>query len=553
MLTFDSYKNIITGLGTEVADPTLATQLNPQPWLNDVAIDTLYTSSAVARRIVDRVVDDATRVKWEAEGDEGYDWSAVRSEVDDLNAMDALAKAWKWARAYGGAGVILAFEDARDYSEPVTPGSKLTALSPVSGVSLVVDAYNTELGTAGLYAPEMYRLLDGTDRLRRGSLIHPSRVLRFDGVEVPPHVLQNNWGVGLGWGPSVLQTSHTEIRRLDTTLAHAEAILQKVSVLAVKIEGWRNMIAGEDGEAKGKQILRNLMNGVSNLRMLGLDTADEMIEIKRSLDGVAMIVDKQTDAVVRESNQPRLVVLGESPPGALGDRGSAEAEAWNNHTAAERRAHLTPALTAVLDAVLAHRAANGEPVPAKYTLDYESLDQPNRKEEAEIDQLDAQTDQVLVLNQIATPEEIRTRWEEKGRLPPRESDPLGIDWSALLADPASAAVDPLLAAAPGPSTDEAPDDLVSVREAAARFGIPTRTLTRLIETQTLRYWGFGKRRQVSLAEVAQIGKAHEQTDRVEQQGAFWVVLSGAGELLGTHETEEAARAQLAAIEAAAHA
>jgi phage-related protein (TIGR01555 family) len=64
--------------------------------------------------------------------------------------------------------------------------------------------------------------------------------------------------------------------------------------------------------------------------------------------------------------------------------------------------------------------------------------------------------------------------------------------------------------APPPSSNAPmPGDAKPVREAAAMYGVKTRTITRLIETGKLGYWGFGTHKIVSLAELATAAKAHE--------------------------------------------
>ena len=50
-----------------------------------------YEGDAIARRIVDRLVDDAMRSEWDLVGlDSAYDWRAIRSEADDLGLSNTL-------------------------------------------------------------------------------------------------------------------------------------------------------------------------------------------------------------------------------------------------------------------------------------------------------------------------------------------------------------------------------------------------------------------------------------------------------------------------------
>lgn len=572
----DSYRNVLTGMGVSFTDSGQHWDSFPDQWLRQEQLDTLYCESMVAARIVDRLVDDATNVSWSVKNQEqgqeaGASWASIQAKAEELDVLGILAQTWKWSRLYGGAAVILAVADQRPHSKPLGAG-RLIGLSAVDGSVLVPQEWDSKLGSAGFMNPISYRLAESTNdgKFVDSELIHASRVIRFNAIDLPPRLLMRSsgGGVGVGWGPSVLQRSHKSIRRLDTSLDNVDAILQKISILAVRMKDWNKTITGVDGVEKGQKILRNLMAGVSNLRMVGIDADDEIVEIKRSLDGIAEIVDKFTDAVVRESDQPRLVVLGESPPGSLGDRGSAEQTAWNNRTASARRKELTPALSRVLKLMGA---------PDEFTLDYEMLDDADPSQKAETELKEVQADSILINSTIGRPSEMRDRWIEAGKIKPAPivlapvagaapaagvgeesiskqaltgiqitslvelvqqvssgilSDEateiiLNISFPTIPREQAIALITaaktrgtpaaggaPAPAGAPGappvapglePSQDEVPADMISVQQAAARIGVPTRTITRAMELGALRWWGWGSRRNVSLADVIKLG------------------------------------------------
>lgn len=61
----------------------------------------------------------------------------------------------------------------------------------------------------------------------------------------------------------------------------------------------------------------------------------------------------------------------------------------------------------------------------------------------------------------------------------------------------------------GPSDDPIPPDVMSPREAAEKYRVSTRTITRMMETNAIRYWGLGAHKRVSLADIAKAARAHE--------------------------------------------
>ena len=69
-----------------------------------------------ATRIVDRMVDDATRVEWSLTGvDKRFDWASVKSQIDDLGGLSQIGDAWRWGRLYGGGLVVLAVDDGQEH------------------------------------------------------------------------------------------------------------------------------------------------------------------------------------------------------------------------------------------------------------------------------------------------------------------------------------------------------------------------------------------------------------------------------------------------------
>lgn len=76
--------------------------------------------------------------------------------------------------------------------------------------------------------------------------------------------------------------------------------------------------------------------------------------------------------------------------------------------------------------------------------------------------------------------------------------------------PVDTSDDQLLEAAP--SIDPVPSDLVSAKDVGALFGMPTNTVTKLMASGQLPYWGLGKHKRVSLAAVAALAKSHEHAE-----------------------------------------
>ena len=415
----DNYTNLVTQLGTSY-DKSESTAYLSDRILGQTELAMLYEQDAVAARIVDRVVDDATRVSFNLEGAlQAFDWASVKSELEDLDALIQIGDAWRWSRLYGGGLVCMAVNDGRKFEEPLDldHATKLSALSVVDSTMAMPVGYCPGLGSRAFSNPEFYEIqvAFGADRARK---IHKSRVIRFDGLRVPSsRMIQNG-----GWGPSTLQRAWRDLKRLGQALGYAENLLHELSVMVLNIEGLRDMLCGgSDNISQVKQMLETLKWGVDNLHFLGLDSNDTFQEIKRSVDGVSGLIDKFVDALVRSTNMPRLIILGEQPGGLNADsRG--ETRAWYDSVEAEQANKLTPALSRLLEVLLAIRANRGEEVPDEWTISYDSLVSEAPDQQAQTNFTEAQTAQILIVNGIASPDEVRQTLINRGVITPIEDD-----------------------------------------------------------------------------------------------------------------------------------
>lgn len=148
----------------------------------------------VGRRVVDTLPDAMGR-EWGSLSVGGDTPPTVPEQVEAelrrLGAQAAFVQAQKLANLYGGAGIVVVADDGEDFSLPVDTQRlrTITELRVVDGWRLFpVLAPHTDPRR-----PEHYRLhtWDGTVTL------HRSRVLRFDGLPVPPNVMVqlDGWSV----------------------------------------------------------------------------------------------------------------------------------------------------------------------------------------------------------------------------------------------------------------------------------------------------------------------------------------------------------------------
>lgn len=409
----DSYSNLLTGMGTAADKSSASTFLRARD-LNFSELDAMYEQDALSARIIDRLPDDATREGMFLTGtDEKVDFASIQSELEDLNALNQTTDAWRWSRLYGGSILIMVVNDGLKMEEPLdlAHATRLSALQIVESPFIVPSGFNPGLGARAFRNPSHYDVVVsfGSSAVRK---IHRSRVIRFDGLRIPPtRMVQKN-----GWGPSVLDRVLREVTQLGSVMGYSRNIMHDLSIIVLKLDGFRKMLVGtEEDKQEARAVIESIRWNSDNLHTIALDSKDEMVELSRTVSGLEKLLDKFVDALVRATDMPRTILLGEQP-GGLNANADSETRAWYDFVAAQQRQVLTPAMDRLLTVIFAIRKNNGEVVPDEWVVNYNPLWQPTEKEQAETLKIKAEASSILIQENIVSSDEVRAELVSKGMI-----------------------------------------------------------------------------------------------------------------------------------------
>ena len=419
----DSYANAITGLAG-AKDKSSYGFFQERESLDAETLSGLYEQDAIAARVVDRVVDDATREGFFLTGeDEAVDFASVQSELEDLDALNAVADAWRWSRLYGGALLIMVVNDGGSMETKLNlnKANRLSSLQVIESQFVTPAGFNPGLGARAFRRPEWYEIAGFSvgSQDKKPKRVHRSRVIRFDGVRVAPNrMIEKN-----GWGPSVLDRIYTQLDQLGQVMGYCRSVMHDISIQVYKLNGLREQLCGSDqAQSEIRAVMETLRMSVDNLHVLALDTEDEFVEVNRSVSGLKELVDKFVDALVRATPYTRGVLLGESP-GGLNANGESETRTYLDWAASQQKLQLTPVLNELLTVLFAVRKNRGEPVPDEWTINFHPLYMPTAQESADTYLKRAQANQILALNDVISPDEWREGLISEGLITPGESPP----------------------------------------------------------------------------------------------------------------------------------
>ncbi len=432
----DSFTNLTTKLGTP-KDKSFQVGFIERPNLTFEALNALYEKDAISARIVDRLVDDGTREGFSLKGvDQAFDFGEVESELEDLDALTAMADGWRWSRLYGGAIVVMNVNDGGAMDEPLNlrNATKLSSLQVIESPWITPSGFNPGLGARAFRRPTHYEITvpfgasAGTARR-----VHRSRVIRFDGVRVTPNrMIENN-----GWGPSILDRVFEEVSQLGEVMGYGRNIMHEISVMVLRLKSLREQLCGsEEDRRQIGGVIESIRQNIDNLHTLVLDSEDEYVEVGRNVDGLDSLIDRFVEALVRATDMPRTILLGEQPSG-MNASADSEIRSWFDFVAAQQRLQLTPKVNRLLEVLFATKRPGA--APDEWTVDWNPLWQPTEEEKAKTAKARAETDQIYILTGVVEPDEVRQRLIDEGELTPIENPDLPIE-------------------DPEPDTTEGPDD-----------------------------------------------------------------------------------------------
>ncbi|MCA9683239.1 MAG: DUF1073 domain-containing protein [Myxococcales bacterium] len=371
-------------------------------------VDAMLQFNALGRRIVYREPEDALRegfvLVWE-----GLD-PAVEGKVSRwlrrrYHVVQLLKRARAFARAYGGSVVIAVADDGRRSDEPLD----LVNLRRVPKLFVrdrweVQPAEQLDLDPAShTYGePEHYLLVNSPRNYR----IHASRVIRFDGFDLPDRIRERQHG----WGGSVFDLVFAELRNLGASMEDAAEAITLLTQGIFKIDGLLAAMDRTGGEELIARRYRALRLGLGTLGDIVIDKQREEYALEgRTFAGIGEILDILRSAIVAATDMPRVILMGETPAGLNNGANAGEVRAWYDFVGAQRSDIYEDALLRLLEILLsAADSPTGGVVPFDLGVDWPKLWQLTEGEAATVRLTHAQARATDKSAGMLSDEELRT-------------------------------------------------------------------------------------------------------------------------------------------------
>lgn len=391
-----AYLNTFMSVGNS-RDRTAYTRATAPLILGQQQLEWLYTGDGFARKIIDVPAAEMIRAGYDIEGVEDDD--LVMAALEDIGAMEIVAKALKWANLYGGALIVALLDDgATDLTEPLNP-ERIRAVDQLrvydrwqtSRMQKYTDPADRRFGKTAVY---QISPLIGTPYQ-----VHESRCIPVDGVDVPDRVRDENDG----WGNSRLQQCWDQLTRFNLSHGWANSLLERAQQAIHGIPGLTDVLRSPGGTA----LVQNRINAVDMARSVNntivIDAAESYDLKSTSLAGVSDLIDRFSLALSAVTGMPEALLFGRAP-GGLNSTGKSDLENWHAYVGQQQRTVLLP----ILDRLVAWELYAQGRYTEDYLIEFNPLSVPSEKEMVETRLNKAKIHEIYVNMQALDATEVRS-------------------------------------------------------------------------------------------------------------------------------------------------
>lgn len=406
----DRWANASTGLGTS-RDKRMGTS-----WAraynisaNQDFLINFFIGNDLARKIVEIPAEEATR-EWahiSVQDDNGKQIStAVMQKLRDLGAQKAFADALALARLFGGSAILLGVDDGKGQDEPLD----LETIEELKWIRVIdrwalttfewYEASDVDFDDEGKIGfPKTYKMTDGTKTVD----IHESRLIRFDGVRTP----DDRWRANGRWADSVFEGLFNTLRNTDSSFDGVGTLMQDASQGVYKIKNLANLYAA-DNEGLVNKRLEQLDLTRSVARAIAIDAEGEDFErMTSNFNGLSDILDRQMMRLSAGADIPVTRLFGRSAAG-MNATGEGDEKNFQNKIRAMQVMDLDPRLRYLISIIFASsEGPTGGQEPQFWSTEWNSLNPPTEKEEAETRKVDAETDKIRIDTGVLSRGEVR--------------------------------------------------------------------------------------------------------------------------------------------------
>lgn len=460
----DGLANVLTGMGIMGRDKGVSDHFVLRP-LQKIELEAAYRCDWVARKSIDIIPGDMTREwrSWKADDD---DIEALEETERSIKLKERVRRALRLADLYGGAALVMGVAQGNPSDEldinRLGKGS-LRYIHVVNRHQITVEDIDRDPESPFFMEPKMYSMAGINGAVR----IHPSRVIRFLGNELPDPDLE---AASLGWSDPVLQSVYDAVINAAMSQTEIAALIREAKLDIIQIPELMDQIGTKEYEDRLSRRLTIAATAKGVHNALILDGNEKWEQRQVNFAQMPDILQKYLMIASAARDIPVTRFLSQSP-GGLNSTGDGDMDNYQSKVSSDQEEKLRPGLEK-LDQIMARSSLGAYPQGAWF--DFPELRPLSEKDKADISYKRAQATQIYVNSQLipesALAKAVQNQLIESGDYPGLEE---ALDEAEKAGEVAPIEEDPV---EPDPNAPPAPNQNVAVAEPRPAQDAEPRTL-----------------------------------------------------------------------------
>ena len=394
----DGWSNFVAGLGSAM-DKNKLTKAKASGIMTDDELENIFLDDGLGTNIVKAIPDDMFREGWEYEFPDADELKTEKltdeynSILENINTVAKIREAFYWARLYGGAVILIGALDGQTLDKPLVPkrvrdGSieylRVVDRSDINFASIVfqLDPMKPRYGL-----PEYYPIKSANPNgVQQVNLVHHTRVIEIHGEPIPEGAdrfdkEQRYWGV------SVIQNVIDYLKTVGGSIGDVGHLIHEFSIGKYKLSDLADILSQPDGAELIKKRVEIMDMTKSVFHSIYLDKDDDFVREHVNFAGLPQVMHIFFMLVSSCTGIPITRLFGVSPAG-MNATGESDMRNYYDKVRSKQTGEAAPVLLRLVRLI-----AESKDIPEPYVI-WKPLQQLSPKEQAEVDKLEADTEQV---------------------------------------------------------------------------------------------------------------------------------------------------------------
>jgi phage-related protein (TIGR01555 family) len=395
----DGWANLLTGLGSRI-DKTKGNVSVFDRIISDEELEATYLDDGLGTNIVNMMPEDMFREGWEYTFQDLDELKAkelsekYNTVMEAIEAPEKLEEGTDWARLYGGAIILIGALDGGDLEKPLRPANiktfeylRIIDRTDISfdKIEFQFDPLKPRYGLPEYYPVSFKRSKMGLADMKR---VHHSRVIEVHGERVPAGATKTLTDEQRYWGVSVLQRVYRRLEILGTSVGSIGALLNEISIGKYKFKDLASILEMPNGDRLIKKRVELMDLCKSVFRSMYFDADEDYIRETLQLGGVDDVLYIVMMLVSADTGYPITRLFGVSPAG-MNATGESDMRNYYDKVRSRQQRLLKPMLLRIVQ-IISEWQGLSEPF-----IEFRPLKQMSEKEQAELEKLQADKDQVV--------------------------------------------------------------------------------------------------------------------------------------------------------------